>query len=43
MGEVPPLVVVLPVLMLVQRQDVGAVLVMVNPIFTLLTQFEQVI
>lgn len=42
-GEVAPLVVVLPVLVLVEGQDVGAVLVVVDPVFTLLTQFEQVV
>lgn len=42
-GEVASLVVVLAVLMLVQGQDVGAVLVVVDPVFTLLTQFEQVV
>lgn len=42
-GEVAPLVVVLSVLVLVKGQDVGAVLVVVDPVFTLLTQFEQVV
>ncbi|TNN44859.1 hypothetical protein EYF80_044948 [Liparis tanakae] len=42
-GEVAPLVVVLAVLVLVQGQDVGAVLVVVDPVFTLLAQFEQVV
>lgn len=42
-GQVAPLVVVLAVLMLVQGQDVGAVLVVVHPVFTLLAQFEQVV
>lgn len=42
-GEVASLVVVLTVLMLVEGQDVGAVLVVVDSVFTLLTQFEQVV
>lgn len=42
-GEVTSLVVVLAVLVLVQCQDVGAVLVVVDPVFTLLAQFEQVV
>lgn len=40
-GEVPPLVVVLPVLMLVECQQVDAVLVAVDPVLPFLTQFEQ--
>lgn len=43
MGEVASLVVVLAVLMFVQRQDIGAVLVLVGPVFTLLAQFEHII
>lgn len=42
-GEVTLLVVVLPVLMFVEGQDVGAVLVLVDPVFTLLAKFEQVV
>lgn len=42
-GEVAFLVVVLPVLMFVEGQDVGAVLVLVDPVFTLLAQLEQVV
>lgn len=42
-GQVAPLVVVLSVLVFVQGQDVGAVLVVVDPVFTLLTQLEQVV
>lgn len=42
-GEVAPLVVVLAVLVLVQGQDVGAVLVVVVPVFPLLAQFEHVV
>lgn len=41
--EVASLVVVLPVLVLVEGQDVGAVLVVVDPVLSLLTQFEQVV
>lgn len=41
--EVALLVIVLAVLMLVERQGVGAVLVLVYPVFALLTQFEQVV
>ena len=41
--QVAPLVVVLAVLVLVEGQDVGAVLVMVHPVFALLTQLEQVV
>lgn len=43
MGEVPLLVVVFTVLVLVESQDVGAVLVHVGPVFTFLAQFEQVV
>lgn len=42
-GEVSSLVVVLAVLMFVQGQDVGAELVVVDPVFTLLAQLEQVV
>lgn len=42
-GEVAPLVMVLTVLVFVESQDVGAVLVVVDPVFTLLAQFEQVV
>lgn len=42
-GEVASLVVVLAVLMLVQSQNIGAVLVVVDPVFTFLAQFEQVV
>lgn len=42
-GQVASLVVVLAVLMFVEGKDVGAVLVVVDPVFTLLTQFEQVV
>lgn len=42
-GEVALLVVILPVLMFVERQDVGAELVLVDPVLALLTQFEQVV
>lgn len=42
-GEVPLLVVVFTVLVLVESQDVGAVLVHVGPVFTFLAQFEQVV
>lgn len=41
--QVPLLVVVLAVLVLVEGQQVGAVLVHVRPVFTLLAQFEQVV
>lgn len=43
MGEVASLVMVLAVLMLVQRQDIGAVLVLIGPVFTLLAQFEHIV
>lgn len=43
MGEVALLVIILPVLMFVERQDVGAELVLVDPVLALLTQFEQVV
>ena len=42
-GEVASLVMVLTVLMFVEGQDFGAVLVVVDPVFTLLTQFEQIV
>lgn len=42
-GEVPLLVVVLTVLVLVESEEVGAVLVHVGPVFTFLAQFEQVV
>lgn len=42
-GEVPLLVVVLTVLMLVESQEVGAVLVHVSSVFTFLAKFEQVV
>ena len=42
-GEVASLVMVLTVLMLVQCQDIGAVLVLVGPVFTLLAQFEHIV
>lgn len=42
-GQVASLVVILPVLMLVEGQDIGAVLVVVDPVFALLTQFEQAV
>lgn len=42
-GEVPLLVVVLTVLVLVESQKVGAVLVYVGPVFTFLAKFEQVV
>lgn len=42
-GEVASLVVVLAVLVFVESQDVGAVLVVVDPVLTLLAQFEQVV
>lgn len=41
--EVPPLVVVLAVLVLVERQHVGAELVVVDPVLALLAQLEQVV
>ena len=41
--QVAPLVVVLAVLVLVEGQHVGAVLVMVHPVFTLLAQLEQIV
>lgn len=40
--EVASLVMVFTVLMLVQRQDIDAILVLVAPIFTFLAQFEQI-
>lgn len=43
MGQVASLVVVLAVLVFVESQDVGAVLVVVDPVFALLTQFEQAV
>lgn len=42
-GQVASLVMVLAVLVLVEGQDVGAVLVVVHPVLTLLAQFEQVV
>lgn len=42
-GEVALLVVILSVLMFVECQHVGAVLVLVDPVLALLTQFEQVV
>lgn len=42
-GEVASLVMVLTVLVFVEGQDIGAVLVVVDPVLTLLTQFEQVV
>lgn len=43
MGEVAFLVIVLAVLMFVECQGVGAVLVLVDLVFTLLTQLEKVV
>lgn len=43
MGEMASFVMVLAVLMLVQSQDIGAVLILVGPIFTLLAQFEHIV
>lgn len=43
MGQVASLVVVLSVLMFVEGQDVGTVLVVVDSVFTLLTQLEQAV
>lgn len=42
MREVASLVMIFTVLMLVQRQDIDAILVLVAPIFTFLAQFEQI-
>lgn len=42
-GEVSLLVMVLTVLVLVESQEVGAILVHVGPVFTFLPQFEQVV
>lgn len=42
MREVASLVMVLTVLMLVQCQDIDAILVLVAPIFTFLAQFEHI-
>lgn len=42
-GKVASLVMVIAVLMLVQRQDIGAILVLVGPVFTLLAQFEHIV
>lgn len=43
MGEVASLVMVLAMLMLVQCQDIGTMLVLVASIFTLLAQFEHIV
>lgn len=43
MGKVPLLVVVLTMLVLVQSEEVCAVLVYVVPVFTFLAKFEQVV
>lgn len=43
MREVASLIMVLTVLMLVQCQDIGAILVVVAPVFTLLAQFEHIV
>lgn len=43
MGQVAPLVVVLSVLMFVEGQDVGTVLVQVDPVLPLLAQLEQAV
>lgn len=42
-GQVASLVVVLSVLMFVEGQDVGTVLVVVDSVFTLLTQLKQAV
>lgn len=43
MGEVASFVMVLAMLMLVQCQEIGTILVLVAPIFTLLAQFEHIV